>query len=168
VFTTFQYVPYTVLSRPARAKALNGDAEVVIANGSLIAKGLNKSGETSITTLEWLKAAAIAVHCTYYHHGDACTKAALSVNILHEIVEVAQERKCIQDGNSGAQPPHLAGIKYFLQIFCPWLVVTSGSAAAHCCCHCCSLCSTVSNIARHCCQGHPKKEAINFFQKKKT
>ncbi|KAF8199471.1 hypothetical protein BJ912DRAFT_921890 [Pholiota molesta] len=80
-FAAFQYVPYTALSRPARAKALNGDAEVVIANGSLIAKGLDKSGETSITTLEWLEAAAIAVRRTRYHHAGLSLFSMTSSNV---------------------------------------------------------------------------------------
>ncbi|KAF8153555.1 hypothetical protein BJ912DRAFT_1113912 [Pholiota molesta] len=70
-FAAFHYVPYTALSRSARSKALSGDAEVVITNGTLVAKGLDKSGEASISILEWIDAAAIAVRRTHVFHGDA-------------------------------------------------------------------------------------------------
>ncbi|KAF8173444.1 hypothetical protein BJ912DRAFT_83878 [Pholiota molesta] len=70
-FAAFHYVPYTALSRSARSKALSGDAEVVITNGTLVAKGLDKSGEASISILEWIDAAAIAVRRTRVFHGDA-------------------------------------------------------------------------------------------------
>jgi hypothetical protein len=38
--------------------------------------------------------------------------APVSVDIMHGTWQVAQERKCIQDGNSGAQPPHLTDFEY--------------------------------------------------------
>ena len=66
----FEYVPYIALSRAARAKALVGDEDMVIANGSLVARGLDRSGEASISILEWIDTAAIAVKRIRVHHGD--------------------------------------------------------------------------------------------------
>lgn len=43
---------------------------MVIANGSLVARGLDRSGEASISILEWIDAAAIAVKRMRVHHGD--------------------------------------------------------------------------------------------------
>ncbi len=43
---------------------------MIIANGSLVARGLDRSGEASISILEWVDAAAIAVKRIRVYHGD--------------------------------------------------------------------------------------------------
>ncbi|KAF8156342.1 hypothetical protein BJ912DRAFT_1050859 [Pholiota molesta] len=73
--------------------------------------------------------------------GTYSTDAALSVNILHEIVEVAQERKCIQDGNSVAV-----------------LLLTAAATAAHCAQQCRAVLVTVVRVI-------PKRKPSKFFQK---
>ncbi|KAF8150338.1 hypothetical protein BJ912DRAFT_1051701 [Pholiota molesta] len=67
--------------------------------------------------------------------------SALSVNILHEIVEVAQERKCIQDGNSVAV-----------------LLLTAAATAAHCGQQCRTVLVTVVRVI-------PKRKPSKIFQK---
>ncbi|KAF8191374.1 hypothetical protein BJ912DRAFT_1098472 [Pholiota molesta] len=69
------------------------------------------------------------------------SQPALSVNILHEIVEVAQERKCIQDGNSVAV-----------------LLLTAAATAAHCAQQCRAVLVTVVRVI-------PKRKPSKFFQK---
>lgn len=63
-------MPYTALSRAARTKALASDEDMIISNGCLVARGLDRSGEANISILEWIDAAAIAVKRIRFHHGE--------------------------------------------------------------------------------------------------
>ncbi|KAJ3541416.1 hypothetical protein NMY22_g3899 [Coprinellus aureogranulatus] len=74
----YQYLPYNCVTRGARAKALRGEETVIITSGGLTAKGLDRSGERTITVLEWTEAARIHADRIRHYHGDAHADALLA------------------------------------------------------------------------------------------
>lgn len=70
VIAAYQYLPYTALTRAARAKALKGDETVIITAGGLTSKGIDRTGERNITVLEWSEAAKVHADRVRHHHGD--------------------------------------------------------------------------------------------------
>lgn len=53
----FDYVPYSALTPQARSRAATNEATLVVgADGSFIAKGLDRSGDRSISVTDWLSA----------------------------------------------------------------------------------------------------------------
>ncbi|KAG2738935.1 hypothetical protein P692DRAFT_20657427, partial [Suillus brevipes Sb2] len=70
-FRLYRYVPYTALTREARARALAGEGSFVVnAQGGLTAKGLDRSLERSITAVQWTAASQVAVERTRHYHGE--------------------------------------------------------------------------------------------------
>ena len=48
-FAQFEYIPYICLAGPAKLTAVTGDEHMIIAaQGTLVAKGLDRTNETSI------------------------------------------------------------------------------------------------------------------------
>lgn len=80
----YHYVPYSALTRSARLKAHKGDEAVIITAGGLTAKGIDRTGERNITTLEWTDAARLHVARIRHYHGDshADALAAHHENVL--------------------------------------------------------------------------------------
>lgn len=88
-FRLYRYVPYTALTREARARALAGEGSFVVnAQGGLTAKGLDRSLERSITAVQWTAASQVAVERTRHYHGEDRAAALAShhqavTNIAH-------------------------------------------------------------------------------------
>jgi hypothetical protein len=79
---------------------------------------------------------------------------------MHGTWQVAQERKCIQDGNSGAQPPHLTDFEYLCPKPVAILLLTM-----------CSLLLTVLNGVEQCStplSGSSQKGSNQFFPKEEN
>lgn len=66
----YAYIPYTALTRAARAKALKGEETVIITAGGLTSKGIDRTGERNISVLEWSEAAKIHADRVRHYHGD--------------------------------------------------------------------------------------------------
>ena len=56
---------------------------IIVAQGTLVAKGLDRTNETSITLMTWSEASNVAVDCTCSHWGEM---QAISLSRHHAIV----------------------------------------------------------------------------------
>ncbi|KAG2144461.1 hypothetical protein DEU56DRAFT_754133, partial [Suillus clintonianus] len=76
-FKAFKYVPYSTLTSSARWQAIRSGEEAftISASGSLMAKGLDRRNERSITLSDWIGAADAAEDRTEHYHGVARAKA---------------------------------------------------------------------------------------------
>jgi len=70
VFAAYAYVPYSALTKATRIKALRGDEGVIITASGLSTKGLDRSSERNISTLEWMDASEVHIARTGHHIGD--------------------------------------------------------------------------------------------------
>lgn len=83
-FKLYRYVPYTTLTHAARSKAfLHGeDSSFVFTSDGLMAKGLDRSNELLVSTVDWIAAAKAAEERTTHYWGPE-RGAAL---VLHHLV----------------------------------------------------------------------------------
>jgi hypothetical protein len=70
-FKSYRYVPYTALMHAARSKAhLRGeDSSFIFTQDGLTAKGLDRSSELLILTVDWIGAARAAEERTLHYWG---------------------------------------------------------------------------------------------------
>ncbi|KAG1797489.1 uncharacterized protein HD556DRAFT_1441045 [Suillus plorans] len=83
-FKQYRYVPYTALTHAARSKAfLRGDdSSFVFTQEGLMAKGLDRSNELLILTVDWIAAAKAAEERTAFHWGDERASALTSHHLV--------------------------------------------------------------------------------------
>ncbi|KAG1727420.1 hypothetical protein EDB19DRAFT_1833115 [Suillus lakei] len=76
-FKAFKYVPYSVLTSSAQWQAIRSGEEAftISASGSLMAKGLDRRNERSITLSDWIGAADAAEERTEHYHGAVRARA---------------------------------------------------------------------------------------------
>ncbi|KAG2753950.1 hypothetical protein P692DRAFT_20654829, partial [Suillus brevipes Sb2] len=79
-FRHYHYVPYTALMHAARSRAfLRGeDLSFVFTQDGLMAKGLDRSNEVFITTVDWITVAKAVEERTAHHWGEECAFALVS------------------------------------------------------------------------------------------
>jgi len=70
-FAAYAYVPYSALTKRARQKNLKGSEAMIISEGGIVARGIDRSDERNITILEWSEASRMAVEATRKFHGDS-------------------------------------------------------------------------------------------------
>ncbi|KAG1779493.1 hypothetical protein EV702DRAFT_1195454 [Suillus placidus] len=83
-FKHYRYVPYTALTHAARSKAfLRGeDSSFVFTQDGLTAKGLDRTNELSIATVDWVAAARAAEDRTLNHWGEVRASALISHHLV--------------------------------------------------------------------------------------
>ncbi|KAG6871237.1 hypothetical protein C0992_011422, partial [Termitomyces sp. T32_za158] len=81
-FAAYAYVPYSALSKAAQSKALSGIEELTISATGLVARGLDRSTERGISTLEWAEASSIAEQRVRHYHGADYADALASHHSL--------------------------------------------------------------------------------------
>ncbi|KAG1726068.1 uncharacterized protein EDB91DRAFT_1086889 [Suillus paluster] len=76
-FKAFKYVLYSTLTSSAWWQAIRSSKEAftISASGSLMAKGLDRRNERSITLSDWIGATDVAEDRTEHYHVIACVKA---------------------------------------------------------------------------------------------
>jgi len=72
-------------------KHLGGDEDLIISGSGLVAKGLDRSTEHSISVLDWTEASAVAAGRIRAHHGDVYGDAWVKHN--SNVVKVAGSHK---------------------------------------------------------------------------
>ncbi|KAG1842902.1 hypothetical protein C8R48DRAFT_35382 [Suillus tomentosus] len=83
-FKAYCYIPYTALTHAARSKAhLRGeDSSFVFTSDGLTAKGLDRSNELSISTVDWIAAAKTAEERTAHYWGADRESALVSHHLV--------------------------------------------------------------------------------------
>lgn len=83
-FKLYRYVPYTALTHAARSRAhLRGeDSSFVFTQDGLTAKGLDRSSELSIVTVDWIGAAKAAEERTLHYWGADRASALTSHHLV--------------------------------------------------------------------------------------
>lgn len=83
-FKHYRYIPYTALTHAARSRAfLRGeDSSFVFTQDGLTARGLDRSNELFITTVDWIAAAKAAEERTAHHWGDERASALVSHHLV--------------------------------------------------------------------------------------
>ena len=71
-FKAFRYVPYVALTPAARQRAARGEEEFTFnIQGGIVAKGLDRRNEKSISAVEWYAASHAAEELTSFYHGKS-------------------------------------------------------------------------------------------------
>jgi hypothetical protein len=71
-FKAFRYVPYVALTPATRQRAAHGEEEFTFnIQGGIVAKGLDRRNEKSISAVEWYVASHTAEECTSFYHGKS-------------------------------------------------------------------------------------------------
>ncbi|KAH7917589.1 hypothetical protein BV22DRAFT_1200265 [Leucogyrophana mollusca] len=84
-FKAYRYVPYTALTHAARSKAYfrGDDSSFVLTADGFVAKGLDRSNELSIASVDWLAAAKTAEEKTKQYWGQ---ERADALHSHHDVV----------------------------------------------------------------------------------
>ncbi|KAG1724731.1 hypothetical protein EDB19DRAFT_1834063 [Suillus lakei] len=93
-FKSYHYVPYMALTHTARSKAyLRGEElSFVFTQDGLMAKGLNRSNEILISTVDWIAASKAAEERTLHHWGVDRESALVSHHLV--VLNIGQTYGC--------------------------------------------------------------------------
>ncbi|KZP14732.1 hypothetical protein FIBSPDRAFT_1048624 [Athelia psychrophila] len=97
-FKAYSYVPYTSLTTAARAKAQQGEEEVVMdARSGFKHKVLETAGEKNISKLEWQAAGRAAVQRWRVHYGNKRADALAAHHLVVEALALAHSWQLAMD-----------------------------------------------------------------------